>query len=57
VIIADMRSSMVAVKFAAAIGCGFDLHCERSEHYLTGSLRSRWMWREAPEYTWFISAR
>jgi hypothetical protein len=24
VIIADMRSSMVAVKFAAAIGCGFD---------------------------------
>jgi hypothetical protein len=57
VISVETRSSVVAAKFAAAVGCGFDLHCERSEHYRTGSLRSRWMGREAPENTWFISAR
>jgi hypothetical protein len=44
VIIADTRSSMVAAKFAAAIGCVFDFDadfdfCSRSEH-LSGGVAS-----------------
>jgi hypothetical protein len=47
VIIADMRSSMVAVKFAAAIGCafGFDVDFDfllaQASNYRTGSHRPR----------------
>jgi hypothetical protein len=43
VIIADMRSSMVAAKFAAAIGCVFDSirFAREASNYQAGSLRPR----------------
>jgi hypothetical protein len=56
VIIVDMRGSMVAADSAAAIGCAFDLHCERSEQ-LSGGVAATPLNVARKRLKRFISAR